>query len=671
MHKLSRRAIVAMPLVGSVIAALPAWARRGLGRILGTQDGEWPTYGGDLRQHRYSALDQIDADNFSNLEVAWRLKSDAFGAHPEYQYESTPLVVGGVLYTTIGSYRSVVALDAASGEILWTHREDEGVRAERAPRRLSGRGLAYWSDGIAQRILYVTIGYRLICLDARTGERVPDFGEDGVVDLRLNDDQDLDLINADIGLHAAPTVAKDVVIVGAAHTAGNMPKKRKSAKGYVRGFDVRTGKRLWIFHTIPQNGEYGYDTWLEGTDDVGHAGVWGQIAVDEELNLAYLGVELPTGDTIGKYRPGAGLFGESIVAVDLHTGRRKWDYQMVHHGLWDYDVPCAAILCDIPHGGRIVKALAQPGKQAFLYVLNRETGEPVWPIPEKPVPTGDVPGEWYSPTQPFPTRPPAYDRQGFGPDVLIDFTPELNAEARRLIKNYKYGPMFTPESVATPDGTWGTLTLPNLTGGTNWPGGCYDPESHIVFVYSQTVADVMMAIPNSNPERSEFDYINVRHMAAERDGFRAGNLKVQGLPLVRPPWGRISAIDLSSGDIRWQVAHGETPDEVKNHPALKGLNIPRTGQWSYLIGPIVTKTLLICGEPLFTTMADGRRGAMLRAYDKVTGQEKGAVYMPAPQSGVPMTYSINGRQHIVLAISGGVFSGGSYGGELIAFRLPK
>jgi quinoprotein glucose dehydrogenase len=339
---------------------------------------------------------------------------------------------------------------------------------------------------------------------------------------------------------------------------------------------------------------------------------------------------------------------------------------MVHHGLWDYDVPCAAILCDITVDGKKIKALAQPTKQAFLYVLNRETGKPVWPIVEKKVPKGDVPGEWYSPTQPFPTKPPAYDVQGFGPDKIIDFTPELHAEGLRLIKNYKYGPMFTPATLATPDGTWGTLTLPNLTGGSNWPGGCYDPESQTVYVYSQTLADVMMEIPNSDTNRSEFDYVNVRSIQANRDGFRAGNLTVQGLPLAKPPYGRITAIDMSKGAFRWQVAHGETPDEVKNHPALKGLTIPRTGQSSYLIGPMVTKTLVICGEPLFTTTSTGKRGAMLRAYDKATGEEKGAVYMPAPSSGVPMTYMVNGQQFVIVAVGGG-----GYSGELIAYRLPN
>jgi len=661
MRLISRRGALAAPLMAFLFAKLPGKA---FAQAAKPADTEWRHYAADLANTRYSPLDQINGSNFSNLEVAWRLKSDNFGPRPEYQFESTPLVIKGVLYTTIGSRRAVVAADAATGEVLWVHREDEGQRAARAPRRLSGRGLSYWTDGKEERLLYVTIGYQLVALDPKTGQRIPTFGQGGIVDLKKDFDQDIDPL-ADVGLHATPCVAKDVVIIGAAHTAGNVPRTRKNVKGYVRGFDVRTGKRLWIFHTIPLKGEFGYDTWEDGTENIGNGGVWCQISVDEELNLAYLGVELPTGDTVGLYRRGDGLFGESIVAVDLHTGERKWHYQTVHHGLWDYDIPCAPILVDIPVRGKIVKALAQPSKQSFLYVLNRETGKPIWPIPEKRVPKGDVPGEWYAPTQPTPSKPPAYDRQGFGEDDLIDFTPELKAEALRLVKNYRMGPMWTPPTVATPEGTWGTLTMPNLTGGTNWPGGSYDPESKIVYVYSKTEADVMMAVKNTNPAQSDFEYVNVRSIPAERDGFKAGVLRVQGLPLVKPPWGRLTAIDLTKGDIKWQVAHGDTPDEVKNHPALKGLNIPRTGRPGSLIGPLTTKSLVIIGEAGFATTPNGQRGAMLRAYDKATGEEKGAVYMPAPQSGAPMTYMLNGQQYIVLAVGGG-----NYSGELIAYRLP-
>lgn len=663
----SRRRALAVPVTAYL------WAKAAAARALGLpSDTDWRHFAGDLGNMRYSPLDQIDATNFGDLEVAWRFNSESFGPRPEYNFQATPLVIGGTLYTTAGTRRDVVALDVATGELLWMHRLDEGQRALNAPRRQSGRGLAYWSDGHAERILYVTIGYQLVALDAKTGRPDPAFGNGGVVDLKQNDDQTIDPFNGDVGLHATPCVAKDVVIVGAAHSVGNVPRTHRNVKGYVRGFDVRNGRRLWIFHTIPQKGEFGYDTWLDGTDAIGNAGVWCQISVDEELNLAYLGVELPTGDANGAFRRGEGLFGESIVAVDLHTGKRKWHYQTVHHGLWDYDIACAPILADIPIGGRMVKALALPTKQSFLYVLDRETGVPIWPIRETPVPKGDVPGEYYSPTQPVPSKPPAYDVQGIREDLLIDFTPSLRAEALRLIKNYRIGPLFTPPSVYEPNGSWGTLTAPSLTGGTNWPGGAYDPETHIVYVHSKTQADVMMSVRNTDAAVSDFDYVNFRSeppIAGQgpvtRDGFKPGSLTVQGLPLLKPPYGRITAIDLGKGTIAWQVAHGDTPDEIKGHPMLKALALPRTGR-AGVVGPMVTRTLVICGEPGFVTTPNGKRGTMLRAYDKATGAERGAVYLPAPQTGAPMTVMVQGRQHIILAIGGG-----SYGAELVALRLPK
>src|SRR5213594_1775590 len=377
----------------------------------GARNGEWKTYGGDLGNTHYSPLDQINASNFNSLQIAWRFKTDNLGAQPEFNLESTPLMVNGVLYSTAGTRRAVVAIDAGTGELIWTHGEREGGRGTVAPRQLSGRGLAYWSDGREERILYVTPGYRLIALNARTGAPVPSFGKDGVVDLKLDDDQEIDLVTGEVGLHSTPIVAKDVVIVGAAHRSGGVPKSKTNVKGYVRGFDVRTGKRLWIFHTIPRPNEYGYETWENGSAEyTGNGGVWGQISVDEELNTVYLPVELPTGDYYGGHRPGNGLFGESLVAVDLRTGQRKWHYQLVHHGIWDFDIPCAPILVDITVNGRAVKAVAQPTKQAWLYVFNRETGQPVWPIEEKPVPQSDVPGEKLAATQPHPSDKLRYSR---------------------------------------------------------------------------------------------------------------------------------------------------------------------------------------------------------------------------------------------------------------------
>ena len=673
----------------------------------GATKDEWRTYGGDLANTRYSPLDQINADNFKNLEIAWRFKTDNLGPRPEFQLEGTPLMANGVVYATAGTRRAVVALDAATGELLWIHSEREGARGTNAPRQLSGRGLAYWSDGRDQRILYVTPGYRLIALDAKSGTPVAGFGSNGVVDLKLDNDQEIDLITGEVGLHATPLVARDVVIVGAAHRPGGVPRGKTNVKGFIRGFDVRTGKRLWIFHTIPMLGEFGNDTWEKDSwKYTGNAGVWGQMGVDEDLGLVYLPVELPTGDFYGGNRPGAGLFGETLVAVDLRTGERKWHYQFIHHGIWDFDMAAPPILADITVNGRAIKAIAQPTKQSFLYVFDRTNGQPVWPIVERPVPKGDVPGEWYSPTQPFPTKPPAYDRQGVAIDDLIDFTPELRAEAVKLVSKYKIGPLFTPPSVSKVEGPIATLMMPSAGGGANWAGGSFDPETHRLYVYSQTTPTALGLVPAR--EGNDFGWVSGNAATAAAAAARGagaggrgaggaagrggapdagrgqataapgapaaaaapaaagegggGGLTVQGLPLIKPPYGRITAFDMDKGEIAWQIAHGETPDNVRNHPALKGLDIPRTGQPG-IVGTLVTKTLVIAGESRATTTPQGR-GAMLRAYDKATGKEMAAVFMPAQQSGSPMTYMLNGKQYIVVAIGGGTFPG-----EYVAFKL--
>jgi quinoprotein glucose dehydrogenase len=680
--KSQMRALVVRTLTLAVVLASMTMRVSAQSAASGT---EWPTYGGDLANTRYRPLDQINASNFNKLEIAWRFKTENLGPRPEFKLEGTPLMVKGVVYTTAGSRRAVVALDAGTGELLWMHSEQEGERGSNAPRQLSGHGVAYWSDGKEERILYVTPGYRLIALDAKTGTPVPSFGKNGVVDLKQDDDQEIDLITGEVGLHSTPIVAKNVVIVGAAHLTGGVPRSRKNVKGYVRGFDVRTGKRLWIFHTIPRPNEYGIETWEKDSwSYTGNTGVWGQICVDEDLGLVYLPVELPTGDYFGGDRPGNGLFGESIVAVDLQTGKRKWHYQLVHHGLWDMDIPCAPMLVDMTVNGKIVKAVAQPTKQAFLYVFNRENGEPIWPIEERPVPQGDVPGEWYAPKQPFPTKPPAFDTQGVSSDSLINFTPELHAEAEKLVSQYRIGPLFTPPSVSKLGGPLATIVSPGALGGANWPGGSYDPDTHTLYVFSQSGIAALGLVPSPDASVSDMEYVQGTAESAPRPGRPMGAppaaprpgtgpiegeggdpLTVHGLPLLKPPYGRITAINTDKGEFTWQIAHGETPDNVRNNPALKGLNIPRTGR-AGLVGTLTTKTLVIAGEPGFYAMPSGTRGAMLRAYDKATGQEVGAVYMPAPQSGSPMTYVHNGKQYIVVAVSGGAFPG-----EYIAYRLPE
>jgi quinoprotein glucose dehydrogenase len=632
----------------------------------GTTNGEWRTYGGDLASTKYAPLDQINAENFDQLELAWRFRTHSLGPTPETNFQATPLMVDGVVYTVAGSRRAVVALDAVTGELLWMHREDEGARGAAAPRRLSGRGLSYWSDGDDARIVYVTPGYRMLALDAETGIPVADFGDNGVVDLKLEADQEMDLVTGEMGLHATPLIADDVIVVGAAHLTGSQPVSRRNEKGFIRGYDARTGKRLWIFHTIPMPDEFGYDTWAEGSASyTGNTGVWSEMSADAELGLAYLPVEQPTGDYYGGHRHGDGLFGESIVAVDLHTGEYRWHFQLVHHGIWDFDIPSAPILADIVVEGREIQALIQPTKQSWLYVFDRATGEPVWPIEERSVEQTDVPFEQTSPTQPFVTWPPPFDRQGVSHDDLIDFTPELRAEAIELVSRYKIGPLFTPPVVSRWEGPLATLMLPSTVGGANWPGGAYDPNSGLLYIQSSTAVTPLGLVP-PQPGESDMGYIRgtVQDPASGKVPSNGRAVPtVQGLPLIKPPYGRITAFDMNTGQIAWQTVHGDTPDEVKNHPLLEGIDIPRTGRPGRG-GVLATSTLLIAGESGFVTTPHGR-GAMMRAYDKATGDEHGAVFMPAPQTGAPMTYMADGKQYVVVAVSGP-----EYGAELLAYALP-
>jgi quinoprotein glucose dehydrogenase len=655
-------------------------------------DVEWPTYTADLAGSRYRPLDQINASNFSQLEVAWRFKTDAIGNRPEFKLEGTPLEVGGVVYATAGSRRGVIALDAATGELMWVHSEREGARGAAAPRQLSGRGLSYWSHGDEQRILYVTPGYRLIALDAKTGQPIPGFGTGGAVDLKQDFDQDIypDLVTGEAGLHAAPVISGNTIIVGSAFREGFTPARKNNTKGYVRAYDVRTGKRLWTFHTIPKKGEFGYDTWLGGSaETTGNTAVWTQITVDEGLNTAYLAVESPTSDFYGGHRHGNGLFGNSLVAVDLTTGARKWHFQVIHHEIWDYDNSSAPLLMDITVKGKPVKAVALPSKQGFLYVFDRVTGKPVWPMPETKVAKGDVPGEWYSPTQPIPSKPRAYARNGVAVDDLIDFTPALRQKALDLAKNYQLGPVYTPPVVSKQPGPLGLLSY-SAQGGTNWPGGSFDPETHTAYIYACNACLGAYGLQPAPEGMSDLSWVvgvagqpvtmikgpgegvgadappPPKAATAAGGGGGGGRLTIEGLPLLKPPYSTISAINLDSGDIIWQIPAGETPDFVRNHPALKGLDIPRTGQSGYQIGTLVTKSLVIAGDGLVTTTKDHPRGAMLRAYDKANGKEVGAVWMPAPQSGSPMTYSLGGKQYLIVAVSGG-----SYSGEYIAYTLPS
>ena len=678
-----------------------------------TKNGEWPHYTADLTGSRYSPLDQINGANFSKLEIAWRFKTDNFGPFPEFKLEGTPLMVKGVLYTTAGTRRSVIALDARTGELIWSHRLPEGKRAGLSPRQLSGRGVAYWTDGRGdERILYNTTGYRLVALNAKTGQPIASFGNQGIVDLKTGAikgaDQQIDLESGEIGIHSTPTVAGNTVIVGAAFREGMTVNTHNNTKGLVRAFDVRTGKQLWRFNTIPRTGEFGNETWEENSWSYnGNTGVWTQITVDEELGLVYLPVEDPTSDLYGGHRPGNNLYGDSLVCVDLKTGQRKWHYQLVHHPIWNFDNCCASLLADVTINGKPRKVVAQPSKLGWLYVLDRATGEPVWPIDEKPVPQSEVPGEKTSPTQPHPTKPPAYARNYMRvPEDVIDFTPELRQQALDILKLYKYAPSpFNPPILGNANGPLLGAIGPGTA--TNWPGSAYDPETHTVFAQAGNVPISSRTLVEPPKGFTDIRYVSGLGGQPFREVFGPGDccsadsgrrtrddlpgtegaaakpaapaapaklaaqaaqgLNVQGLSIVKPPYGVLTAVNLDRGEIVWQVPHGDTPDNIRNHPALKGLNIGKTGQpGTSGVGLMVTKAVVVMGDPQVTNPGNRPRGAMLRAYDKKTGQQVGELLMPAPQSGSPMTYSVDGRQYIVVAVSGG-----NYTGEYLAFALPQ
>jgi glucose dehydrogenase len=667
-----------------------------------TKNGEWPGNGADLTFSRYSPLDQINASNFDKLQVAWRFKTDNFGPYPEYKLEGTPIMIRGVLYATAGTRRSAIALDAKTGELIWSHSMREGARATHSPRQLSGRGLSYWTDGAGdERIIYVTTGYRLVQLNAKTGALVSGFGTNGIVDLKVGvvrgTEQPIDLETGEIGVHTAPTVVGDMVIVGSAMKEGATVASHNNTKGLVRAFDIRTGKQVWRFDTIPRPGQPGNETWENNSWAInGNVGVWTHISADPELGLVYLPVETPTSDYYGGHRPGNNLYAESLVAVDLKTGVRKWHFQFVHHPLWNWDMTSAPILADITVNGRPIKAVAVGSKQGWLYVFDRVTGQPVWPIEERPVPQSDVPGEKTAATQPHPPDKLQYARNYLKvPEDLIDFTPELRAKAMEVLKRYRVIPSaFSPPVLGDANGLLGAIISGTAT---NWPGGAYDPETQTAFMPAgNTVGARTLVAPPG--EFSDIRYVAgiagrpfreilgpgdccaadapqtaERARQARNPGtgpapvpFPGGVPLVDGLPISKPPYGLLAAIDLNKGEVKWQTPHGDTPDVVRNNEALKGLNIPKTGQAQTSgVGPMVTKTLVIMGDPISTTVPGRARGAMLRAYDKATGQQVGAVLMPAQQSGNPMTYMVDGQQYIVVAVSGG-----SYSGEYLAFRLP-
>lgn len=668
---------------------------------LDTMNGEWPYYTGDIKGSRYSPLDQINADNFEDLELAWSFTTKNLGSRAEYKLEVTPLMVGGVVYATAGTRRTAIALDAKTGELMWMHSMREGLRAGMAPRQLSGRGLSYWSDGNGDdRVYYVTTGYKLVALNAHTGVPINSFGTDGngILDLKIGvvqgNEVQIDLVSGEIGLHATPTVVGDKIIIGSAMKEGMTIDNYNNTKGLVRAFDIRTGKLIWQFDPIPRPGQFGNDTWLDNSwERNGNTGVWTQITVDEKNGLVFLPIESPSSDFYGGHRPGNNLFGESLVAVDLDTGEYRWHFQIVHHPIWDHDLSSAPLIMDVEVDGRMREIIALPTKQSFIYAFDRVTGEPIWPIPEKEVPVGNVPGEWYSPTQPEPPIELMYGRGKLNlPDDLIDFTPEMRQEALDKMHNWTWdnGGRYNPPIMGEVGGVLGAVNIGATGGGSSWPGASFDPETGIVYAQAQSSSLDNLTLTPPPEGYSNVDYIMGRKGQPFRMKYAGGtgqnpdappvvsefedldalpveipSLTVEGLSILKPPYGVLAAIDMNEGKVKWQVPHGETPDNVRFHPKLRNMDIPRTGQAAEL-GVAVTKTLVIVGDQRVTNPGDRERGAMLRAYDKESGENVGEVWMPAAQWGSPMTYMVDGRQYIIVAVSGG-----AYPGEFRAYALPE
>ena len=625
---------------------------------------DWPAYSGDKASTKYSPLDQINKDTVGKLQIAWRqsgvpeeLKAAYPGANAPGNWQNTPLMVDGLLYMSSG-VGTVVALDAATGKVVWFD-VPPSVDGKGPARGGSSRSVAYWANGNDSRIFTMS-GANLIALNAKTGKRYPDWGTNGAIDLTK--------VGYDRGgvtgyrNSSGPIVVRDVIVVGGvpAPATDYLSERVKATKEAppddIRGFDAKTGKLLWTFHVVPRPGEFGEDTWLNGSAAYsGNSGVWSLLSGDEELGYVYLPLEEATGDYFGGTRPGNNLFAESILCLDAKTGKRVWHFQTLHHGIWDYDLPAAPILGDIKVNGRTVKAIAQVSKQAYVYVLDRVTGKPIWPIEERPVPKGEVPGEWYSPTQPIPTKPPAFDQQGVADKDLIDYTPELKAEARKIVDEYNYGPLFTPaEVVGTPKGKKGTIYLPGTNGGADWGGAAFDPETGILYVPSTHMPDIVGLVHSENTE-SNMPWVKRQW---------AKMLGPQGLPdPFKPPYARLTAIDLNKGEILWQVANG---DGLRNHPAFKGLNLPPIGTPGRNAA-IVTKTLVFMGEGSDSGVGvpAGFGGKMFRAFDKKTGKIVWEKELPAGVSNSPMTYMVNGKQYVLVAVSGRQFPG-----EYVALALP-
>ena len=644
------RALCALLLIGAAVASCTQPRAPDVG---------WLSYGADESNTKYSPVSQIDTDNVGELGIVWRrpgVAPELTDEHPDLSplgaFLSTPLMVDGVLYAS-NAVGLVEAFDPATGETLWIQEPlEEGFQGV-AGR--STRGVAFWGSDASGRILAVR-GDQLISLDPETGMLDPSFGDRGRVNLSYDTPYP-----GNFGWRAPPMVVGDVVVIGGCQDCGDdFGSRAEQVSEDVRGFDVRTGEHLWTFHVVPQPGEFGHDTWGGGTS-AGAAGAWVPLAADPELGHVYLPLGSPYAANYGGHRPGENLFANSLVALDVETGERVWHYQLVHHDLWDYDPASAPILGDITVDGRPVRAVMQLTKAGFVFTFDRMTGEPVWPIEERPVPPSTVPGEQASPTQPFPTRPPPFDRQGVSVDDLIDFTPELRAEALEIAEEYLLGPLYTPPVVEA-DGVRGTLTLPGATGAANWNGGAFDPETGMLYVMSHTHTwQNGLVRPPPDTEAA------IEWMHGPAGEFCCEAFEVygpDGLPLVKPPYARITAFNMNSGEMVWEAPNGDGP---RDHPRLRDLDLPPLGS-AGRGAPLLTESLLFAGEgdEVIVATPRGGGGNMFRAFDKVTGGVLWETELPAGgTTGAPITYIHGGRQYILVATSGR-----DDPHEWIAFALP-
>ena len=663
------------------LLAAPAAAQHG------ATNGEWRSYGADIGSTKYSPLDQITEENFEDLEIAWRWRSvdthlarsdgggtwlaparelfEVLAREEPDRWETelysprpgtslliaTPLMVDGVLYLSTPLYQAA-AVDARSGETLWSFDPKAYESGTPAVIPWRHRGVAYWEDGDEARIVWATGDGYLIAVDAQTGRPAADFGDGGRIDLMQGiprasrESRTVQNLLA-LSSQSPPIVVRDTVVIGSSMT--DMIQNKEMPPGWVRAYDVRTGRHKWDFHTIPNSAdEYGADTWLnQSWRYSGAANVWSLMSGDDELGYVYLPTGTPTGDYYGGHRPGDNLFAESLVCVDIETGQRVWHFQGVHHGLWDYDFASAPNLMDIVVDGRPIRAVAQPSKQGFIYTFDRVTGDPVWPIEERPVPTDtDLVGEVPSPTQPFPTKPPAFEYQGTSIDDLVDFTPEIRQMAIEAVEGYRLGPIFTPNS------TRGTLIRPSVGGGANWSGAAVDPDTGMLYVPSVNNHSVI-PYAEIDPDSGA----TMRYIWRWGPG-GGGPTMPQGLPLWKPPYSRMTAIDMRRGEHVWMTPLGDG-DRYRNLPMLRDLDLPPLGG-DGRGGPVLTKTLLI--NALTAGGSDG--GPRLVAYDKATGEIVGSVDLPGGALGTPMTYMLDGRQYIALTVGGRV-------PELVAFTLPS